>query len=255
MNRRGGWLFTFLLIVFFAIVFLVSPSSDKKKDSSFHFSRSSMVSASTKRPSTVPFATQVIDSKSASPSLTSKPAATAKQSSSKRPHPSSTPIPTAHNGDRGDIVELVQTRLSGLGYAVGQIDGIYGNKTMNAVKAFQEDNGLEATGEIDKRTFVEIATLYKTQQAVNRKNNTIRATPRPTATPAPTKANRKVENTDYRDSASKSAKYVLNTSSKKFHKPRCQYVTKIKPKNYKEYTGTREDVISMGYVPCKKCSP
>ena len=255
MNRRVGWLFSLFLIAFFVFLFLVLPSSDKKKETSFQLSRSNIVSISTKRPSPTPSAKPTINSKQLSITLPVNQTASTKQSPNKNPYPSFTPIPTAHVGDRGDIVELVQTRLSGLGYAVGQIDGIYGNKTTNAVKAFQEDNGLEATGEIDKRTFVEIATRYKTQQAVNRKNNTIKATPRPTATPAPTKANRKVENTDYRDSASKSAKYVLNTSSKKFHKPRCQYVTKIKPKNYKEYTGTREDVISMGYVPCKKCSP
>ena len=29
----------------------------------------------------------------------------------------------------------------------------------------------------------------------------------------------------------------------------------MKNKNKKTYTGTRQQVINMGYVPCKNCSP
>ncbi len=47
--------------------------------------------------------------------------------------------------------------------------------------------------------------------------------------------------------------YVLNTSTKKFHVPSCSEVKKIKDANYSEYTGTYDEVTSMGYVPCKKC--
>lgn len=49
--------------------------------------------------------------------------------------------------------------------------------------------------------------------------------------------------------------YVLNTSTKKFHIPRCSEVKKIKATNYSEYTGTYDEVTSMGYVACKKCRP
>lgn len=49
--------------------------------------------------------------------------------------------------------------------------------------------------------------------------------------------------------------YVLNTSTKKFHRPTCKEVAKIKDINYEEYTGIYNDVISMGYNPCKKCNP
>lgn len=47
--------------------------------------------------------------------------------------------------------------------------------------------------------------------------------------------------------------YVLNTSTKKFHVPSCSEVKKIKDTNYNEYTGTYDEVTSMGYVPCKRC--
>ena len=45
--------------------------------------------------------------------------------------------------------------------------------------------------------------------------------------------------------------YVLNTNTHKFHKPGCYSVEKIKPENYAEFTGTREEAIAYGYDPCK----
>ncbi len=49
--------------------------------------------------------------------------------------------------------------------------------------------------------------------------------------------------------------YVLNTNTKKFHYPTCSSVDDMKEKNKQIYTGSREEVISMGYVPCKRCNP
>ncbi|MBP1534197.1 MAG: hypothetical protein IK999_08750 [Ruminococcus sp.] len=49
--------------------------------------------------------------------------------------------------------------------------------------------------------------------------------------------------------------YVLNTNTKKFHKPGCKSVNQMKDKNKKYYTGTRDEVIGMGYDPCKNCNP
>ena len=49
--------------------------------------------------------------------------------------------------------------------------------------------------------------------------------------------------------------YVLNTNTMKFHYPSCSSVDQMKEKNKEIYTGSREDVINMGYVPCKRCNP
>lgn len=49
--------------------------------------------------------------------------------------------------------------------------------------------------------------------------------------------------------------YVLNTNSKKFHFSSCSGVKNIKSENYKEYTGTRENLVSDGYSPCGICKP
>ena len=49
--------------------------------------------------------------------------------------------------------------------------------------------------------------------------------------------------------------YVLNTNTKKFHKPDCGSVKQIKEKNYAESTKSRDEIINMGYEPCKRCNP
>ncbi len=64
------------------------------------------------------------------------------------------------------------------------------------------------------------------------------------ATKAPAQENEKAD-----------ASYVLNTSSKKFHRPDCSSVGKMADKNKKEFKGDRNDLISDGYAPCKNCNP
>lgn len=52
-----------------------------------------------------------------------------------------------------------------------------------------------------------------------------------------------------------STTYILNTNSKKFHYPYCDSVNDMKEKNKQVFTGTREEVIEMGYSPCERCKP
>ena len=56
-------------------------------------------------------------------------------------------------------------------------------------------------------------------------------------------------------SEEKSQTYILNTNTKKFHYPSCSSVNSMKDKNKQEYTGSRDDIIAMGYDPCKRCYP
>jgi DNA-entry nuclease len=55
--------------------------------------------------------------------------------------------------------------------------------------------------------------------------------------------------------SSSSSSYVLNTNTKKFHRPSCGSVSTIKDSNRQDYTGSRQDLINQGYEPCKKCNP
>lgn len=49
-------------------------------------------------------------------------------------------------GSRGSEVTQIQTKLKRWGYYTGNIDGIYGTKTVEAVKYFQRKNGLTVDG-------------------------------------------------------------------------------------------------------------
>lgn len=49
--------------------------------------------------------------------------------------------------------------------------------------------------------------------------------------------------------------YVLNTNTKKFHRPGCRSVGEMAEKNKRVVESTREDVIASGYEPCKICKP
>lgn len=49
--------------------------------------------------------------------------------------------------------------------------------------------------------------------------------------------------------------YVLNTNTKKFHKPTCGSVSKIKTEYKKEVQSTREALLKEGYTPCGSCNP
>lgn len=68
------------------------------------------------------------------------------------------------------------------------------------------------------------------------------ATPTPTPTPTPE------PEADVFD-------YVLNTNTMKFHYQSCSSVEDIKEHNKGFHTGTRDEVISMGYSPCGRCKP
>ena len=49
--------------------------------------------------------------------------------------------------------------------------------------------------------------------------------------------------------------YILNTNTKKFHYAGKSCAPKSDSKNYKEYSGTRDDLINEGYAPCGTCKP
>lgn len=52
-----------------------------------------------------------------------------------------------------------------------------------------------------------------------------------------------------------SSDYVLNVRSKKFHRPDCSSVKKMKEENKEYYNGSRDELIARGYEPCKNCNP
>lgn len=57
------------------------------------------------------------------------------------------------------------------------------------------------------------------------------------------------------ENTEKGQNYVLNTNTHKFHTQNCESVRDIAGSNKEVYTGYREDLINMGYEPCKRCKP
>ena len=59
------------------------------------------------------------------------------------------------------------------------------------------------------------------------------------------------------NSTQTSVNYIANKSksSKKFHYPSCSSVSKMKEKNKLYFSGSRDELIQMGYTPCKICKP
>lgn len=59
---------------------------------------------------------------------------------------------TYRQGSTGSTVRTIQTKLKRWGYYTGTVDGVYGSKTVAAVKYFQRANGLTADGVCGDRT-------------------------------------------------------------------------------------------------------
>ena len=55
-------------------------------------------------------------------------------------------------GSRGEEVRQIQTKLKRWGYYNGNVDGIFGSGTLEAVKWFQRKNGLQVDGIAGKKT-------------------------------------------------------------------------------------------------------
>lgn len=62
-------------------------------------------------------------------------------------------------------------------------------------------------------------------------------------------------NTSENDTNPELVTYIGNIDSRKFHYDWCVSVKKMNEENKYYHTGTREDIIAMGYTPCKNCNP
>ncbi len=60
-------------------------------------------------------------------------------------------------------VAAVQRVLADLGYAPGPIDGRWGNATSGAIRRFEQDRGMEVTGELGERVLRELSDVSGVQ--------------------------------------------------------------------------------------------
>ena len=61
--------------------------------------------------------------------------------------------------------------------------------------------------------------------------------------------------TDTSDGSAEQGDYILNTNTKKFHRPTCASVKRMSETNKVVSTQSREALIEQGYEPCKNCNP
>lgn len=74
---------------------------------------------------------------------------------------------TFREGNRGEEVKQIQQRLSGWGYDIGKVDGIYGPKTKKAVIQFQKKYGLQPDGIAGPLTLEKMGLYFKTNASQN----------------------------------------------------------------------------------------
>lgn len=81
------------------------------------------------------------------------------------------------------------------------------------------------------------------------------ATEEPTATPSPSPTPTPTPTPRPSSVPTGGTTYILNTNTMKFHRPNCSSAARISSHNRREFSGTRAEVIAMGYEPCRNCNP
>lgn len=74
-------------------------------------------------------------------------------------------------GSSGDEVKQIQSKLKDWGYYSGNVDGVYGSGTYQAVKNFQAKNGLTADGIAGSQTLAALGINSSTSSGGNSSNN------------------------------------------------------------------------------------
>lgn len=69
------------------------------------------------------------------------------------------PRPTLRQGDSGVYVRYLQQKLTSKLYPLGNIDGIFGNATRQAVVQFQQENALAADGIVGPQTWQAVSVV------------------------------------------------------------------------------------------------
>lgn len=74
-------------------------------------------------------------------------------------------------GSSGDEVKQIQSKLRDWGYYKGEVDGVYGSQTYEAVKSFQSSNGLTADGIAGSQTLQALGINSSSNSGGSSSNN------------------------------------------------------------------------------------
>lgn len=138
--------------------------------------------SSTQQPGTTDYVAPPGTTRTPIPTYTPAPTPTATERPTNAPtrKPTATPTSSAlRNGSEGAKVKAVQQRLKQLGYLTGSADGVFGDGTEAAVKAFQKANGLTADGVVGTGTLNKLnSSSAKAKSTESQAKATARPTPR-----------------------------------------------------------------------------
>lgn len=161
----------------------------------------------------------------------------------------STVLKVSHHGSSGasssKFLEAVMPEYSVISVGSGNSYGHPSQKTLDRLTAV--DTKILRTDLLGEIVFYSDGTSVS---YVSEKNSSAD----PTLNQSETISNDTVNSSDSIVSSSEQS-YVLNTNSMKFHAPSCSSVSKMSEKNRRDYTGTRDELLSMGYDPCGSCNP
>lgn len=76
-----------------------------------------------------------------------------------------------------------------------------------------------------------------------------------TETASPSKPSAPTNQSQGNAASTNNITYILNTDSMVFHTPSCHVAKRILQENRRDYNGTRDDVVTMGYSACGVCNP
>jgi DNA-entry nuclease len=147
------------------------------------------------------------------------------------------------------------------------IDYTSGDSKREDGKKEDPEESTEKTSEAQKSSErntenTESPTTKKTENTTESQKNTTQSTEKPSGGLVPDSGKGKTidpgEETTSSDPGDRSTKtegqtYILNTNTKRIHRPTCSSVSEMKKKNRKEVNATIEELKEKGYVPCKRC--
>lgn len=74
-------------------------------------------------------------------------------------------------GSTGSEVRQIQTKLKNWGYYTGEVDGIFGSKTLSAVRSFQQKNGLTVDGIVGPKTLAAMGISSSSSSSASTSSN------------------------------------------------------------------------------------
>lgn len=122
-------------------------------------------------------------------------------------------------------------------YQVLQAQLAQAQQTMQALEA-------AAVQELQQQQAIQVAQQQQAQQAAALQAQQTAAI----------QAKQQVQQNTPAPAAASSASYIGNKNTKKFHYAGCSSVADMNPGN-KVALSSRDEAISAGYVPCKRCNP